>query len=142
MQDQEAYLQFNDVGSSSSNVDALQKRHDEFLAKLNAQDDKMKNLADQVAKLNASKHFAAGEIQTIFNTLTLKRQKLKQSALERKNKLAKSKEFFEFKIQCDDLSSWIDERRAIMHANVNLEAGQLTQIEKYLNKHDAIVDFK
>ncbi|CAF0717385.1 unnamed protein product [Brachionus calyciflorus] len=138
MQDQEAYLQFNDVGSSSVNVDALQKRHDEFVAKLNAQDDKMKNLTDQLNKLKNNKHFAINEMDAIFQNLTQKRLKLKQSALDRKTKLAKSKEFFEFKIQCDDLSSWINDKRALMNSTTNLEASQLSQIEKYMNKHEAI----
>lgn len=137
MQDQEAYLQFDDVGSSSSNVDALQKRHDEFIAKLNAQDDKMKILADQLTKLKVNKHFAIDEMEQVFHSLTVKRQKLKQSALERKNKLAKSKEFYEFKIQCDDLNSWIDERRSIVE-NANVQSGSLAHLEKSMNKHEAI----
>lgn len=137
MQDQEAYLQFDDVGSSSTNVDALQKRHDEFIAKLNAQDDKIKMLADQLTKLTANKHFGAEQMQTIFQSLTAKRQKLKQSALERKVKLAKSKEFYEFKIQCDDLNCWIGERRAVVE-NTNAESGSLAHLEKSMNKHEAI----
>ena len=34
MQDQEAYLQYEDLGSSLTNVEALMKRHEDFLAKL------------------------------------------------------------------------------------------------------------
>lgn len=138
MQDQEAYLQYDDIGSSSTNVDALQKRHDEFLAKLNAQDEKMKNLADQLAKLQNTKNFALQETEQIFQELTLKRQKLKLTALERKTKLAKSKEFFEFRIQCDDLNSWIDERRRLMFGSISIEPQTTGQIEKNLNKHEAI----
>ena len=79
MQDQQAYLQYEDTGSSSANVDALQKRHDEFMAKLNAQDEKMKNLADQMSKITMApgKHFAANEVDKIFKDLQAKRLKLK-----------------------------------------------------------------
>ena len=51
MQDQEAYLQYEDMGKSLSNVDALIKRHDEFMAQLLAQDEKVKMLGEQMSKL-------------------------------------------------------------------------------------------
>ncbi len=59
---QEAYLQYEDLGLSSDGADALIKRHDEFLAKLNAQEEKMKMLSDQFVKLNSgvTKHFGIG----------------------------------------------------------------------------------
>jgi spectrin beta len=138
MQDQEAYLQYEDLGSSLTNVEALQKRHDEFLAKLMAQDEKMKLLNDQFAKLTAygnSKHFAEQEIDLVLKNLTSKRDSLKRIALDRKQKLKQSKEFFEFRNQCDDLNSWLNERRRKC-ATINLD--DLTSsvlIEKYSTKH-------
>lgn len=134
------------MGSSSEDADALLKRHDEFLAKLNAQDEKMKILTDQFIKLNntgSNKHFAINEIEDILKQLTAKRQKLKATAVERKQKLNKSKEFFEFKNQCDDLNAWIGERQR--HAQTIYSAAEQIKsaetfylIEKYLNKHEAL----
>lgn len=111
MHDQEAYLQFDDVGSSASNVDALQKRHDEFMAKMNAQDEKLKLLEDQLKRLSGPKH---AEMERIYLGLVERRKRLKRAAQDRKLKLAQSKEFFEFKIDCDDLEAWIAERRRIL----------------------------
>lgn len=111
MQDQEAYLQFDDVGSSASNVDALQKRHDEFVAKMNAQDEKLKLLEDQLKRLTGPKRT---EMDSVYAALVERRKRLKSAANERKVKLAQSKEFFEFKIECDDLEAWISERRRFL----------------------------
>lgn len=137
---QEAYLQYEDLGLSSDGADALIKRHDEFLAKLNAQDEKMKSLTDQFVKLNgsgATRHFALNELDQILKALVQRRQKLKATAGERKNKLNKSKEFFEFKNQCDDLNAWISERRR--HAlGIYTAAEDLHTIDKYLNRHEAL----
>lgn len=110
MQDQEAYLQFDDVGSSASNVDALQKRHDEFMAKMNAQDEKLKLLGDQLGKFKTEK----AEMEKDYENLVERRKRLKKSAQERKVKLGQSKEFFEFRIECDDLEAWIAERRRVL----------------------------
>jgi chromosome segregation ATPase len=145
MQDQQAYLQYEDTGSSSANVDALQKRHDEFMAKLNAQDEKMKNLADQMSKITMApgKHFAASEVDKIFKDLQAKRLKLKTAAQERKDKLNQSKEFFEFKIQCDDLNSWINDKKRLVANTLVVDPQNATsdiyyQIERNLTKHEAI----
>lgn len=113
---------------------------------MNAQDEKMKNLNEQFIKLNnpdARKHFAFSEIEQIFNNLIQKRKYLKDTAVERKRKLKSSKEFFEFKNQCDDLNGWISERRrhaqtiynAVEHVN---SAENFYLIGKYLNKHEAL----
>ena len=132
MQDQETYLQYEDAGSKAAalttNADGLLKRHDEFMTKLLAQDEKMKILADQMSKLHSPK-----DVEPIFNDLHDKRQKLKLHAQQRKAKLAQAKELSEFKIQCDDLNSWIVERLQAMPNNFTPD-----QIEKNLNKHEAL----
>lgn len=138
---QEAYLQYEDLGLSSDGADALIKRHDEFLAKLNAQDEKMKLLTDQLVKMNgaATKHFAINELDQILKALVQRRHKLKAIAGERKHKLNKSKEFFEFKNQCDDLNAWISERRRHALGMIDTAvAVDLHTIDKYLNKHEAL----
>lgn len=111
MQDQEAYLQFDDVGSSVSNVEALQKRHDEFMAKMNVQDEKLKLLEDQLKRLTGVRR---EEMESVYVALVERRRRLKATANERKLALAQSKEFFEFKIECDDLEAWIAERRRVL----------------------------
>ena len=128
MQDQEAYLHYEDTGKSSSNVDALHKRHDEFMTKLLAQDEKIKILGEQMLKLAC-----VDQVEPLFNELAKKRHLLKNHAQERKAKLLQSKEFFEFKVQCDDLNSWIGERLHLVPANFTPD-----QIEKSLNKHEAL----
>lgn len=149
MQDQEAYLQYEDLGSSLTNVEALMKRHEDFLAKLMAQDEKMKNLNEQFTKLtviNNNKHFATQETDKILKLLGQKREHLKLIALERKQKLKQSKEFFEFKNQCDDLNSWLNDRRRKCltiqlddnELNNNNSSNNSILIEKYSNKHEAL----
>ena len=135
MLDQEAYLQYDDMGSSLTNVEALLKRHDEFMTKLNAQDEKIKILSDQATKLKANNPGKQEEIEKIYQDLVTKRKNLKQNAQNRKLNLNQSKEFFEFQIKCDDLNSWIDERSRLMQQP---QVDNIYQIEKNLNKHEAI----
>ena len=85
----------------------------------------------------------SSELEKVLNQLTEKRQNLKKIASERCQKLKKSKEFFEFKNQCDDLNAWINERRR--HAQATSSAEQQMQsadsfylIEKHLNRHEAL----
>ncbi len=75
----------------------------------------------------------------MLKALIQRRQRLKSIAGERKQKLNKSKEFFEFKNQCDDLSAWINERRR--HALGIYGSGEATDlhtIDRHLNKHEAL----
>jgi spectrin alpha len=103
------------------------------MTKLLAQDEKMKTLAEQMSKLNAPKE----AVEPIFNELLDKRQNLKLHAQQRKAKLSQAKEISEFKIQCDDLNSWIIDK---LQAIPNNFATTVTsdQIEKNLNKHEAL----
>jgi len=147
MQDQEAYLQYEDLGSSSEDADALLKRHDEFFAKLNAHDEKMKLLNDQFVKLNSpspsAKHFAIAELDEILRALAARRHQLKGNSTERRGRLQQSKKFFEYKNECDDLNAWINERRRYGQ-QIYLAAEQIKSsetfylIEKYMNKHEAL----
>ena len=80
-----------------------------------------------------------GELEQVLKALIQRRQRLKSIAGERKQKLNKSKEFFEFKNQCDDLSAWINERRR--HALGIYGSGESTDlhtIDRHLNKHEAL----
>ena len=146
MQDQEAYLQYEDLGSSSEDADALLKRNDEFLAKLNAHDDKMKLLNDQFLKLNSpspTRHFAIAELDQLLRALTARRHQLKANSAERRRRLQQSKQFFEFKNECDDLNAWINERRRyaqqIYSAAEQIKSAETFYlIEKYMNKHEAL----
>ncbi len=145
MHDQEAYLQYDDVGCSAANVEALQTRHEDFIAKLNAQDEKMKQLADQLSKMDGCDSIDVNDLADTYEMLSEKRQKLKLSALERKLLLKQSKDFYEFKIKCDDLEAWCNERRILVQTTVAIDdqseassATPLYQIEKKLNKQEAI----
>ncbi len=141
MHDQEAYLQYEDVGCSAANVEALQTRHEDFIAKLNAQDEKMKQLAEQLSKMEGIDSIDLNDLADTYEMLSEKRQKLKLSALERKLLLKQSKDFYEFKIKCDDLEAWCNERRVLVQTTVAIDQGEATplyQIEKKLNKQEAI----
>lgn len=137
MQDQETYLHYDDIGSSSSNVDALQKHHDEFMAKLMAQEEKAKNLNDQLVKLEQLPF--QREVEEIYSNLVKRRQLLKMAAQERKQKLQQSKNFYEFKIECDDLNSWINERRKMIAQLVDsIQEPASSQLEKIFTKYETI----
>lgn len=136
MQDQEAYLQFDDAGSSVSNVEALQKRHDEFMAKMNAQDEKLKLLEDQLKRLSAGEK--RDEMERVYSELVERRRRLKSAANERKLKLSQSKEFFEYKIECDDLEAWISERRRVLDQIRATPGGSGGDISRVLIKHETV----
>ena len=137
MQGQEVYLQYEDTGCSATNVEALQKRHEDFLAKLTAQDEKIKQLADQLGKMDNIE--GLNEHADVYDMLSERRQRLKAAALERKKALKQSKEFYEFKINCDDLEAWCNERRRLMQVSTSIDDSlTIYQIEKRLKKHEAI----
>jgi hypothetical protein len=145
-QDQEAYLQYEDLGSSLSNVTGLIKRHQEFMAKLNAQDEKVNNLVETGNKLIQQKHFASADIEKQCKDLLAHRKFLRQKATERQFKLSQSKDFHEFKNNCDELNSWINERKRFI-ANIDhnilepkngLSINKLSDMERKLNKYEAI----
>ena len=145
-QDQEAYLQYEDLGSSLSNVIGLLKRHEEFMAKVNAQDEKVNNLVETGNKLIQQKHFASADIDKQSKDLLAHRKQLRNKALEREFKLKQSKDFNEFKNNCDELDSWINERKRFI-ANIDhnlLEPenvsliSRLSDMERKLNKYEAI----
>lgn len=138
-QDQEAYLQYEDLGSSLSNVAALQKRHDEFKAKVNAQDEKVNSLIDAANKLIQQKHFASIDIDKQAKELLQHRKRLHDKTKEREYKLNQSKDFFEFKSNCDEFDSWINERkRFIASIDHNVSNEKLAEIERKLNKYEAL----
>ena len=125
MQDQEAYLQYEDTGKSASNADAMLKRHDEFTTKLLAQDEKLKTLGEQMTKLREAREDAT----RTFEDLSSKRQKLKAHAQDVRQSLLQAKQVAEFRVQRDDLSSWIDERVRAMPSDyapqqIGIESGR------------------
>jgi len=143
MQDQEAYLQYEDLGSSSEDAHALLKRHDEFLAKLNAYDDKMKLLNDQFQRLSSpspARHFALDELDQLLRALAARRRQLKDNSAERRRRLEQSKLIFEFKNECDELDAWINERRR--HAQQVYSAAEqmksVASVGKYVNRHETL----
>ena len=56
--------------------------------------------------------------------------------------MKQSKEFYEFKNQCDDLNSWLNDRRrkllTIQLVSSGNDGNDESKIEKYSNKHEAL----
>jgi hypothetical protein len=118
MHEQEGALQYeyDDMGSSAASVAALNTRHEDFVARLSAQDEKLRQLGEQLSKMDDVGATAEelSDLRDTYDMLAAKRQRLKLSALERKLLLKQAKEFYEFKIKCDDLEAWCEERRVLI----------------------------
>ncbi len=145
-QDYEAYLQYEDLGTSLGACEALIKRYDEFMVKVNAQEDKYKCLVDSASHLRQQKHFASDDMEKLVADCVAKRKRLLTKAAERKAKLLQSKEYHELKNDCDDFESWMAERKRMIAGIEMTTTGTVDQlppysanhIDKKINKYDAL----
>ncbi|XP_041352702.1 spectrin beta chain, non-erythrocytic 5-like isoform X2 [Gigantopelta aegis] len=106
----EAFLDFNDLGSTVDDVESLLRRHVDFQGKLQAQEDKISGLNDLADKLISEKHPGSDNIDKRRKQVVSRRKKVKDKAAERNKALLESLAFQEFNRDAEELSDWMKEK--------------------------------
>ncbi|KAH9509152.1 hypothetical protein Btru_049222 [Bulinus truncatus] len=130
----EAFLDFDDTGSTIGDVEGLYRRHADFEKKLKAQDEKVKALNDLADKLVAEKHPDSDRIDKRRKQVLERRQKVKDKANERRQALLASQAFQKFKQDANELSDWIKEK---MKTATDESYRDLSNLMAKLQKHAA-----
>ncbi|XP_044739331.1 spectrin beta chain, non-erythrocytic 1 isoform X2 [Chrysoperla carnea] len=130
----EAFLEFNKLGSSLDEVEALLKRHDDFENTLFVQDERIKSFREMADKLIADDHYDSKNIEDRKNQVIARRQAVKNNALARRQALLASRHFQEFSAEVDDLKDWlVDKSKTAADESYR----DLSNLERKLQKHEA-----
>uniref|UniRef100_A0A8D8QLB4 Spectrin beta chain, non-erythrocytic 5 n=1 Tax=Cacopsylla melanoneura TaxID=428564 RepID=A0A8D8QLB4_9HEMI len=130
----EAFLEFEDLGGSIDDVEALLKRHEDFENTVYAQDERIKIFSEIGDKLIAAKHYDSPYIKDRKEQVIQRRQALKGSASGRRAALIASKSFQEFRADVDDLTAWMADKQKTA---ADESYRDLINIERKLQKHEA-----
>lgn len=101
------------LGDSLDSVEALIKKHDDFLKSLTAHEEKIKALDEFAQKLVESGHYAAEEIEIRRTAFLERRRKLMERAHERAALLRDAARYQQFTVDYDDTKFWIVEKLKI-----------------------------
>ncbi|CAL1542371.1 unnamed protein product [Lymnaea stagnalis] len=130
----EAFLEYDDTGSTVDDVEGLFRRHADFEKKLKAQDEKVKALNELADKLVAEGHPDSDRIDKRRKQVLERRQKVKDKAAERQQALLASQDFQKFKRDANELSDWIKEK---MKTATDESYRDLSNLMAKLQKHAA-----
>ncbi|GFT80923.1 spectrin beta chain, non-erythrocytic 5 [Nephila pilipes] len=129
-----AFLDFEDLGTTLDDVETLLKRHENFLNTLIAQDERLRTFSEMADKLIAARHYESKYIDERRKNVLLQRQAVKQKAEQRKALLLSSHAFQEFRTDVNELSAWIQEK---LKTASDESYRDLTNLERKLQKHEA-----
>ncbi|XP_052847528.1 spectrin beta chain, non-erythrocytic 5 isoform X3 [Drosophila gunungcola] len=130
----EAFLEYNNLGSSLDEVEAILKRHLDFEKSLMAQDKILKGFSDNADKLIANDHYDSKYIGDRRGQVLGKRKAVRDRAFERKRLLQASKDFHKFAAEADDLKVWLQDKTRIA-GDENYR--DLSNLPRKLQKHQA-----
>ncbi|XP_059148013.1 spectrin beta chain, non-erythrocytic 2-like isoform X3 [Physella acuta] len=130
----EAFLEYDDTGSTVGDVEGLFRRHADFEKKLKAQDEKVKALNELADKLVKEGHPDSDKIDKRRKEVLARRQKAKDKAKERHETLLASQAFQKFKRDANELSDWIKEK---MKTATDESYRDLSNLMAKLQKHAA-----
>ncbi|XP_020812650.1 spectrin beta chain, non-erythrocytic 1 isoform X1 [Drosophila serrata] len=130
----EAFLEYNNLGSSLDEVEAILKRHLDFEKSLMAQDKILKGFSDNADKLIANDHYDSKYIGDRRQQVLGKRKAVRDRAFERKRLLQASKDFHKFAAEADDLKVWLQDKTRIAGDESYRD---LSNLPRKLQKHQA-----
>ncbi|CAH1792768.1 unnamed protein product [Owenia fusiformis] len=130
----EAFLEFDELGNSVDEVEALFKRHEDFEHKLISQDDRLKGFNDMADKLIQANHPEKKGIDARRKQVLDRREKVKDKSKERRNMLLASQALQEFNRDAEELDSWMKEKYATA---VDESYRDLTNLDKKRKKYEA-----
>ena len=130
----QTFLEFDDLGTTLDDVEALIKRHENFIATLLAQDERLHLFNEMAEKLISANHYELKLIDGRRKQVIERRHAVKEKALARKHLLADALAYQKFKADADDFISWCaDKKKAAMDDSYR----DLNNIERKLQKHEA-----
>ena len=135
---QEAALLGTDLGSTAEEVLAQVKKHEAFEKLVMAQDDRLALLVEHGDKLIGQNHYESQWIIKRVAEVTLRRNKVKELSIIRRNRLNDALLYAKFIRDVSEADVWIEDRQKQLDAEEAL--GEVTSLEdkaKRLQKHQA-----
>ncbi|KPJ18807.1 Spectrin beta chain, brain 4 [Papilio machaon] len=132
----EAFLEYNQCGSSVDEVEALLKQQEELEARLGAQDERLAAFVQRAAALERQqpRHYAEKHIATRRAAVVQRRDNVRQAAAERRRALLASLAHQQFVSAAEELQTWIlDKTRTAKDQSYR----DLANLERKLQKHEA-----
>ena len=131
---QESFLANEQLGDSLDDAEALLKKHDDFEKSLAAQEEKARYLEQTANRLVQDKIINFNEIEKRKEQLKSRRERMQQRAEQRKTMLHEANKYFMFERDCDELTSWINEKFKIAQSQEYLDPSNLqTKQQKHAN---------
>uniref|UniRef100_A0A2R5L953 Putative spectrin beta chain non-erythrocytic 5 isoform x6 n=1 Tax=Ornithodoros turicata TaxID=34597 RepID=A0A2R5L953_9ACAR len=130
----DALLDFEDLGTTLDDVEALSKRHANLINTLLVQDQRLHVFSSMADKLIAAGHQKSKRIDKRRNQVLENRQAVKDKAYKRKELLEASRAYHEFKAELDEMLAWIQDKQKLASDESYRD---LTNLERKLKKHEA-----
>ncbi|XP_014805640.1 PREDICTED: spectrin beta chain, non-erythrocytic 5-like [Calidris pugnax] len=109
----EAFLANEDLGDSVSSVESLQRKHAQFEKALEAQMEKIDEMASFARQLTQNKHYDSDNITNRFQAVLRRKEKLLENAAARRHLLEESRLLQKFLRNSFEVAAWINEKNSI-----------------------------
>ncbi|XP_065647133.1 spectrin alpha chain, non-erythrocytic 1 isoform X2 [Hydra vulgaris] len=136
IQDSEAVIMCSEVGVDMDDVEALQKKYDEFEKNMVAQEQRITELqllCSQLKEENASEY---EKVNAVLENVSQQWGKMLENASQRKKVLESSSEIHKFHRDADDAKAWIDEKGVSLSS---IDYGKdLASVQSLQRKHEVL----
>ncbi|CAF0847409.1 unnamed protein product [Brachionus calyciflorus] len=122
---QESFLHNEQLGDSLDDAEALLKKHEDFEKSLAAQEEKARYLEEIANRLISEKIVNFQEIENRKDYLKSRRDRMQEKSDRRKFMLTEANRYFMFERDCDELTSWINEKFKIAQSQEYLDPSNL-----------------
>ncbi|NXG68257.1 SPTN5 protein, partial [Baryphthengus martii] len=109
----EAFLANEDLGDSLSSVESLQRKHAQFEKALEAQMEKINEVASFAQQLTQNKHYDSENISTRCQAVLRRKEKLLENAAARRHLLEESRLLQKLLKNSFEVAAWINEKNSI-----------------------------
>ncbi|XP_009997918.1 PREDICTED: spectrin beta chain, non-erythrocytic 5 [Chaetura pelagica] len=109
----EAFLANEDLGDSVSSVESLQRKHTQFEKALEAQMEKIDEMASFAQQLTQNRHYDSDNITNRCQAVLRRKEKLLENAAARRHLLEESRLLQKFLRNSFEVAAWINEKSSI-----------------------------
>ncbi|NXF34969.1 SPTN5 protein, partial [Nyctibius bracteatus] len=109
----EAFLANEDLGDSVSSVESLQRKHTQFEKALEAQMEKLDEMASFAQQLTQNKHYDSDNITNRCQAVLRRKEKLLENAAARRHLLEESRLLQKLLRNSFEVAAWINEKNSI-----------------------------
>ncbi|NXW30481.1 SPTN5 protein, partial [Phaetusa simplex] len=109
----EAFLANEDLGDSVSSVESLQRKHTQFEKALEAQMEKIDEMASFAQQLTQNKHYDSDNITSKCQAVLRRKEKLLENAAARRHLLEESRLLQKLLRNSFEVAAWINEKNSI-----------------------------